>query len=354
VSELYPLKLSPSFREKIWGSTNLEPLFPAGEILPGPRLTGSGKPKNPIGEIWYTFEENTIANGSLAGMALGELMAREGARLMGRDFRPQQLQRRSAGDRDLHAGAGVPQFASGNYFPLLVKFLFTSAKLSVQVHPDDIYAMEHEEGPGKTEMWYVLRADAGAAIALGLTEALTREHLRAAATTGEIERFLNWVEVAPGDAIFCPPGTLHSIGPGVALCEVQQNSDVTYRLYDFGRLDEDGGPRPLHIERALDVVRLEDHPGPERPETLNLQNWQGEHLLTCDYFTVERLRCREALEYHADPERLHLVVLLNGSGKAGGEPYQAGDVFLIPAEIPAFEWRPSEPTELLRAYVPSQ
>lgn len=352
MNELYPLRLSPSFREKIWGSTNLEPLFQSGELPepPAGKNSSARAGKSRIGEIWYSFEENTITNGPLAGVTLGELMAREGARLMGSDFRPSQLRRRSAGEK--LSSSDVPEPANRAYFPLLVKFLFTSDKLSVQVHPDDAYALEHEGGPGKTEMWYVLRADPGAAIALGLTEALTREQLREAALSGEIAGYLNWIPVAPGDAIFCPPGTLHSIGPGLALCEVQQNSDLTYRFYDFERLGEDGRPRPLHIERALDVTRLDDHPGPERPETLGLEDFEGEHLITCDYFTVERLCCRDAFSYKPDPERMRLIVVLKGRGTLGDEPYRTGDVFLISAALPAFRWLPAEPTELLRTYVP--
>ena len=356
MSELYPLKLAPSFREKIWGSANLQPLFSAADGLHETELPGASgnahRSGRLIGEIWYTFEENTVGNGLLAGVTLGELMAREGARLMGSAFQPTRLRRRSADDGLTSPGFPASASLSQTYFPLLVKFLFTSDKLSVQVHPDDAYAMGHEGGPGKTEMWYVFRADPGAAVALGLTEALTREQLSKAALSGEIERFLNWVEVAEGDAIFCPPGTLHSIGPGLALCEVQQNSDLTYRFYDFGRLGDDGKPRPLHIERALDVTRLEDHPGPERPEPLTLEGFEGEQLVTCDYFTVERLCCRETVSYKPDAGRMHLIVVLKGSGKMSEEPYRIGDVFLIPAALPTFLLRPAEATEVLRAYVP--
>jgi len=329
----YPLRLAPSWREKIWGANNLEPLF--------------GFHDQRIGEVWYTFEENTVTNGPWAGETLGDLMARHGAALMGAGYAPKELRRRSPGE-----AAGATPTMAGAYFPILVKFLFTSEKLSVQVHPDDAYALEHEDGAGKTEMWYVLRADPGAAIALGLTAALTKEELRDAARSGSITQYLNWVEVHAGDAIFSPPGTLHSIGPGLALCEIQQNSDLTYRFYDFGRLDAAGQPRALHIDQAVEVTELEPHPGPEQPVAFRRGDLEGETLLVCDYFVAERLWSRSNLRYEPEPARLHVLVLLQGRGTLGEEPYGPGDVYLIPASAAPFEWRPAEATVALRAYVP--
>ena len=309
MSTLYPLRLTPSRREKIWGSTDLAPLF--------------GRQERKIGEIWYTFDENTVAAGPLAGRTVGELMRSSGAELMGTAFRPREA-----------------------HFPILVKFLFTSDKLSVQVHPDDDYAFRQEGGPGKTEMWYVLRAEPGAAVALGLTRRLGPAELRQAALSGEIERYLHWTPVEPGDVVFCVPGTLHSIGAGLALCEIQQNSDLTYRFYDFGRRGDDGQPRPLHIEQAVAVTRLDAHPGPQRPA--------GDRLVSCPYFAVERVRCAAAELYRPDPARVHVLIALEGSGTLGGQTYQAGDVFLIPASLGPLEWRAGEPSLALRAYVPGE
>jgi mannose-6-phosphate isomerase len=330
---LYPLRLAPSWREKIWGSTNLEPLF--------------GTASRRIGEVWYTYEENTIANGPLAGQTLAELIERYGEKLMGSAHEPRRLQRRSAGE-----AAATLQAASSVYFPLLVKFLFTSDKLSVQVHPDDAYALEHEDGPGKTEMWYVLRADSGAAVALGLDRALTREGLRQAAVSGEIERYLNWAPVNPGDAIFSPPGTLHSIGAGLALCEIQQNSDLTYRFYDFGRLGDDGRPRPLHIDQAVEVTRLDAYDWLQTPAPFRRGELEGETLVVCDYFAVERLCCASPLRYEPEPARFHLLVFLEGRGALDVQPYRPGDVYLIPAAAPAFDWQPAARTLALRTYAP--
>lgn len=333
MSGFYPLRLAPSWREKIWGSTNLEPLFE-------PR---SGR----IGEVWYSFEENTIAGGPLAGQTLAGLIERHGAELLGSAHEPRHLQRRSAGE-----AKAAPRAASSVYFPILVKFLFTSDKLSVQVHPNDIYALEHEDGPGKTEMWYVLRAGPGAAVALGLDRALTREELRQAAVSGEIERYLNWVPVNPGDAIFSPPGTLHSIGSGLALCEIQQNSDLTYRFYDFGRLGDGGRPRPLHIDQAVEVTCLDSYDWLQTPAPFRRGGMEGETLVVCDYFAVERLWGAAPLRYEPEPARFHLLVFLEGCGALDGQPYRPGDVYLIPAAAPPFEWRPAGRTLALRTYVP--
>jgi len=319
---MYPLRLAPDWREKQdWGSKDLRPLF--------------GSRDQAIGEVWFTSEENTVTNGPWAGRTLEQLMERHGAALMGTAFRPQALRRRSPGEAS-QAAAGAPPA----YFPLLVKFLFTSAKLSVQVHPGDDYALAHEDGPGKTEMWYILRADPGASIALGLTETLSRDRLAEAARSGEIERYLNWVPMQPGDVVYCPAGTVHSIGPGLALCEIQQNSDLTYRLYDFGR------PRPLHVDQAAQVATLCPHPGPLRPA--------GDSLVSCDQFIVERLHRTGTTTYDSDPARLHLLIFLEGRGALEGEPYHAGDVYLVPASLGSFEWHATETTLALRASVPGE
>ena len=136
---------------------------------------------------------------------------------------------------------------NGESLPLLIKFLFTTEWLSVQVHPNDEYASRHHQSKGKTEMWHILRAEPGAQIALGLRETMTPQELREASESGEIERKLNRIDVHPGETYFVPAGTIHAIGAGIALCEIQQQSDVTYRLYDYGR------PRELHLDHGVKV-----------------------------------------------------------------------------------------------------
>jgi len=216
---------------------------------------------------------------------------------------------------------------------LLVKFLFTSGKLSVQVHPSDSAA-----GPGKTEMWHVLRADARAALAVGFTRRLSREEARAAALSGEIEQLLRWYEPRPGETFLVPAGTVHAIGAGLALCEIQQNSDVTYRFYDYGR------PRELHLEQALAVADLGMHPGPSVPVDLG----GGRALLVdCPYFRTESLEVWSELRYEVGP-RSELLICLEGGGWFDGEEFAPGQVWVAPTGAEPFVIRPHGTVRFLK------
>jgi mannose-6-phosphate isomerase len=233
-----PTRLHPTFHEKIWGSTELEPWFPNAA--------------KKIGEVWFGAEQKP---------------------------------------------------------PILAKLIFTSDKLSVQVHP-----------PGKTEMWHILRAEPGARIALGFRQPLSREKLRQAAESGEIENLLNWLPVKAGETYFTPAGTVHAIGAGIALCEIQQNHLVTYRLYDYGR------PRELHLDRAIPVSDLGVHPGASR----KLESSAGRQLLVrCEYFETELLEAAGP-EYSFQTDRGGLLIFLEGSGNLAGEAFRAGEAWLIP------------------------
>src|SRR6202041_3684035 len=161
-------------------------------------------------------------------------------------------------------GAGTRIYSPDGSFPLLVKFIFADEKLSVQVHPDDDYAARHEKaagGRGKTEMWYALSARPGAEVFVGLKPGVTREAFRSAIAGGSAEGCLERVPLRSGDAVFVPAGTAHTIGPGLVLCEIQEHSDLTYRVYDYNRSDAKGHGRELHIEKALEVIRFGDQSG---------------------------------------------------------------------------------------------
>src|SRR3984885_6615466 len=174
---------------------------------------------------------------------------------------------------------GEAWFEGSGDLPLLVKFLFTSGKLSVQVHPDYDYAAHHHNSRGKTEMWHVLAAEPGARIVAGFRETVSLERLQAAALSGDIEDLLEEHPAARGDTFFLPAGTVHTIGAGLVLCEIQQHSDITYRLYDYGR------PRELHLDHALAVTKCEPHPVRQAP--------QGGQLVSCRHFTVIRKQIRD-------------------------------------------------------------
>ena len=219
--------------------------------------------------------------------------------------------------------------------PLLIKFVFTSDRLSVQVHPNDEYARAHENSLGKTEMWYVMRADPGARLAIGFRETITRDRLRQAALSGEIEKLLNWIDVQAGDAFFIPAGTVHAIGGGLALCEVQQHSDITYRLYDYGR------PRELHLDKAVEVSFLEA----SSPKSQMLP-------IDCQYFHTELARTTSSLLYKPEASRFHVIIFISGMGTIAGQPFREGEAWLVPAGAAPFGIEPQDPTKFLRTWVP--
>ena len=196
----------------------------------------------------------------------------------------------------------------GEPLPLLMKFLFTTDRLSVQVHPGDAYARKNHQSNGKTEMWHILRADPGAEIALGLNRALMAAELRADSESGAIESELNRIEVKPGDTYFVPAGTIHAIGGGVVLCEIQQQSDVTYRLYDYGR------PRELHLDRGVEVSDLSAYVAPAAPLGC---------LAESAYFRAERLVLEADAAIPADPARTFWLICIEGA--------QAGQAWQVDA-----------------------
>jgi len=198
--------------------------------------------------------------------------------------------------------------------PLLFKFLFTTENLSVQVHPEDERARQWENSRGKTEMWRILRAEPGASIALGFKEELSPERAAEAARTGEIEHLLRWIPVQPGEMYYVPAGTVHAIGAGLALCEVQQNSDVTYRLYDYGR------PRELHLEKGFAVSDLGPYLG---GAVTGVQ---------CEYFGVEEFTLRGHLNYSGGRSGRALLIL-NGEGVLNGQPLRGGEGWWIPGGL---------------------
>lgn len=217
---------------------------------------------------------------------------------------------------DSRKPVGEAWFLGDRELPLLVKLLFTSERLSVQVHPDD-----GEDGPrGKSEMWHILEAEPGAAIAMGFREPLTRDRLREAACTGEIEHLVNWIPVRAGETYYIPAHTVHAIGAGLVLCEIQQNSDVTYRLWDYGR------PRELHIDRALPLCDLSVHPGASQPAAIAPGRAE---LVRSRHFITESIHLARSACMQTPREDCHLWICLAGQGTIGADPYSAGDVLLV-------------------------
>jgi mannose-6-phosphate isomerase len=220
-------------------------------------------------------------------------------------------------------------FSAPEALPVLVKLMFTSDRLSVQVHPDDAYAHAHGYERGKTEMWHILRAEPGATIALGLREPATGEQVRAAALSGDIVDLLQWVPVQAGDTFFVPAGTVHAIGGGLAICEIQQLSDVTYRLFDYQREPK----RPLHLEESLAVAKLASADG--RRHAVDLA--AGRELLAeCEYFRTELVSVAGLFHCPA-PRGPAIYVAIRGEGTIAGERFRAGEGWLVPGGTAAFE-----------------
>ena len=222
------------------------------------------------------------------------------------------------------------------WFPagrLLVKFLFTAEPLSVQVHPGDEYAKRHHDSAGKSEMWHILEAAPGARIAAGFAQSVTTEQVRAAALDGSIERLLGWREAHAGDTFLMRAGAVHALGAGLVVCEIQQTSDVTYRLYDYGRLPA----RQLHLDHGLAVATFGPHAGRELAH--------GERLAACEYFVTERW----ALSAARQSDRDAVLIVLEGAGQIDDQPFARGEVWQAPAGATV---KPHGQAVLLRTYEP--
>ena len=245
-------------------------------------------------------------------------------------------------------------------FPLLVKFIFSEDKLSVQVHPGDEFAAKHEQtagGCGKTEMWYAVRARPDAEVLVGLKPHITCEDFERAIAEGKAEDCLRRIEVCAGEAIFVPAGTAHTIGPGLLLCEIQQHSDITYRVFDYNRPDSQGKMRPLHIEKALQVIRFGEQSGGKiEPVRIKRGALVKTYLAMCPYFATEKWESSERIDATASAAHFDLLIFLDGHGTIRrGEQnvaYRPTQVWMIPAGFGEYQLLPGARTAVLRTYVP--
>ena len=212
------------------------------------------------------------------------------------------------------------------HFPVLTKFIDAREKLSVQVHPSDEYALKNEGQYGKTEMWYVVSAEPGAGLYMGLTEKCSKEEFSRAVADGSVEKLLSFVPVFGGEVFFIPAGTIHAIGAGCLIYEIQQNSTLTYRLYDYMRRDKDGRLRELHVDRAMDVAVLDKYEGTPRDEK------KSDRIGKCEYFDVSKckLKCTNKT-FTVDNRSFLAITAVSGSGKIEGETITAGDTYFCPA-----------------------
>lgn len=295
---MYPLTFKPVYKERVWGGRNLE------------HLLGRKLPEGKIGESWDLCNHKNgmsiVENGDLAGMTLAELMTEYKEVLMGQDYN------------------------FSGYFPLLIKVLDANDQLSIQVHPDDEYGYRVEKEAGKTEAWYVLAAKENAKIIYGLKEEITKEDLWAAVKTDNVMACLREVPVKKGDMIYVPSGLVHALFEGVVVYEVQQNSDTTYRVYDYNRVDQKGRTRELHTEKALEVITF------GRQAAVNFHT----DSITCPYFNLKKMRLKKAIA-DTTHDRFLIYCILEGQGEIsyrnGRINVTQGKTVLIPAGLGEFK-----------------
>lgn len=322
MTQLYPFLMSPAFDPRPWGTFDLSPIYP------------NYKCEEKIGEAWLTGDDCQVTNGPLAKRSLSDLSKEFGPALVG-------------------TAAPDP-----HRFPLLLKFLFPEEKLSVQVHPDDETARRFGEPWGKTECWYVAHARPGSQIALGLKPGITRAQLENAIHGANAEDLLNWIDIHQGDMIYVAGGTVHTLGPGSVLVETQQQSDTTYRLYDYGR------PRELHLERGLASVKEKVGSGKVvRAAPMSIQNGASRYsaLIAAPYFLVDlfELKCPDDFSTAdgAGKTSVQILVAVDGCGiveAPGCDPVTLakGDAVVVPASSREFRVCPQWNVEFLKASVP--
>ena len=320
-----PFRIEPTFHPRIWGDRSLAPLFPEKTQL-----------AEPIGEAWLTDARCVVGNSPFEGSTLQEAWSE-----MPAEWRGQRC-------------------AEMSDFPLLVKFIFTTDKLSIQVHPDDAYASVREAGAGgrgKTEMWHIVSAKPGARVLMGLKSGVTKKEFAAALGSKSIENLFEAHEVEEKDTFFVPPGVPHSIGSGLVVCEVQQYCDLTYRVYDYDRVDAHGKPRELHIDKAMEVIRF----GGARVDRLRPLQWASQKmgislLMACPYFATERWRIGELFTARPKTDAFNLLIFLSGGGAmrwdGGTGLYAQGECWFMPASLKSYELIPEDESSLIRTFVP--
>ena len=277
-ARLSPFRLAPKFEGRVWGKTSLLPWYVETGV------------DGPVGEAWLTGTQCVVDTGVHKGEVFGELAKQ------------------------------FPGQMGNGEFPLLVKMLFPDQKLSVQVHPDDVEAQKRGLQRGKTECWYVLEAAPGATVACGLREGVSVEDVQNQVGDGTVESLLEMIPVAAGDMVFVDAGTVHAIGPGVVLLEVQQTSDTTYRLYDYGR------PRELHLDDGLAVIKLGTKAGKEKPKKMD----GFTRLIETEYFVVDLFEIAAGIAMEMPIDGIGCVVSVSGNAAVNEVEFRTGQAVVTP------------------------
>ena len=307
---LYPMKLIAPLKDYIWGGTRLKEEY------------GKQTDLDKVSESWelacHKDGKSVIANGEAKGQTLEEWLAKQGKEVLGKH---------------------VEKFP---YFPLLIKLIDAKDNLSVQVHPDNDYAQRVEGEYGKTEMWYIVDCEPGATLIYGFKHAISKEEFEKRIADNTLLEVCNQVPVHKGDVFFIASGTLHAIGKGIIICEIQQNSNTTYRVYDYGRLGKDGKPRELHVKKAIDVTNLE--PVKERPHLdapIDIfADTEARLLASCEYFMVYELEIDGTSHLTAGEDSFQSFIVLDGSVQlhAGDAEltFKKGEPSFLPAGLGAY------------------
>ena len=307
------IRLTELYLERIWGGQKLRTLY--GKNIPQDK---------PIGEAWlvsdHPGQESAVAEGLYAGRTLHDLVVEDPAALLGLR----------------------PKLTPHGRFPLLLKLLDAREVLSVQVHPDDATARRlNEPDVGKTEMWYVLQHDSNAELICGLRPSVTKEQFQEVANSRQVEDQMIRFRVEDGASVFVPAGTVHAIGSGNVLAEIQQNSDITYRLYDWGRVGPDGQPRTLHVEKALESIHFgSHHGGANAPLDIEEQGAVRSVLAACRYFAAERIKVQQRYRRATNGATFHILLAESGrltvTTEDGSTSLMSGEALLLPGELSEF------------------
>ncbi|MBZ4669891.1 MAG: manA [Oscillospiraceae bacterium] len=300
---MYPLKLLPAFKDYIWGGTKLKTDFNKFSNL------------DKVAESWelscHKDGESIISNGDFKGMSLSKYIEQNGREILGENCK------------------------KFDDFPILIKLIDAKDNLSVQVHPDNEYALKVEGEYGKTEMWYIVDCEEDASLIYGFKEKISKEEFLERIKNNTLLDVVNSVPVKKGDVFFIEAGTLHAIGKGILIAEIQQNSNTTYRVYDYGRLGNDGKPRALHVEKAAEVTNLfpaNPHPAGEK---IDCGGHEESLLASCDYFTVKSIEVKTIAKFDADKKSFHSILVLDGYVKLNYDGKEMkiskGDSIFIPA-----------------------
>lgn len=326
---LYPLKFTPIYKDKIWGGNKIKSVL----------NKDYGNLPN-CGESWELSgvdgNVSVVTNGYLAGNDLNELIEIYMGDLVGEDI--------------------YEHF--GNEFPLLIKFIDANDDLSIQVHPGDEMAAERHNSYGKTEMWYVIQADKGSKLQSGFNQKVDQELYLEKLEKVELTDILNFEEVSSGDVFFIPAGRVHAIGKGILLAEIQQTSDITYRIYDYDRRDDKGNTRELHTDLALDAIDYTLFP--QYKTSYEPENNQSVKLVSCKYFTTNILELTETVEKDYDKlDSFVIYICLEGElaveTESGNETLKLGETILLPAAIESVSLKPvSGKAKLLEVYIDNE